>query len=582
MVESGLVLTLTASLAAAWGLGFVTQRLGLSPIIGYLLAGLIVGPYTPGFVADRELANEFAEVGIILLMFGVGLHFHVKDLLAVRSIAITGALGQSAIATLLGAVAGRTFGWSWEASVLFGLALSVASTVMLTRVLADNSDLKTSAGRIAIGWLVVEDIFTIVVLVLLPAVFSQPVREPLSLIAAVAVTLAKLVVLAVFAFVVGGRVIPRILNGVASTHSRELFTLTVLMLALGIAVESSLAFGVSMALGAFLAGMIVGQSEFSFRAASEALPMRDAFAVLFFVSVGMLLDPKALMASPHLLLATLGIVVLAKPISALVIVALFGYGSKIAISVAIALAQIGEFSLILATVGDQLKILPAGASNLIIATAMISLALNPILYRSTRRLDRALARSPRLWRILNRNGKLQGIIGDVEKTEPVNRTVIVGYGPIGQIVARLLREEGVQPVAVEMNVDTARRLRNQGYPVVYGDASRHEVLEAAGIRTARALVISGPTAEQRAEIIRLARNMNPNIRVLVHSSYLRDVPIMRDAGADEVFSGEGEVALAMIQYILGDLGATREQMDRERQRVHEEIVRISRPDSQER
>jgi monovalent cation:H+ antiporter-2, CPA2 family len=581
MVESGLVLTLTASLAAAWALGFVTQRLGLSPIIGYLLAGLIVGPYTPGFVADRELANEFAEVGIILLMFGVGLHFHVKDLLAVRSIAITGALGQSAIATLLGAVAGRTFGWSWEASVLFGLALSVASTVMLTRVLADNSDLQTPVGRIAIGWLVVEDIFTIVVLVLLPAVFSQPVREPASLIAVVALTLAKLVVLAVFAFVVGGRLIPRILNGVASTHSRELFTLTVLVLALGIAVGSSLAFGVSMALGAFLAGMIVGQSEFSFRAASDALPMRDAFAVLFFVSVGMLLDPKALMASPGLLLATLGIVVLAKPIAAFVIAASFGYGTKIAISVAIALAQIGEFSLILATVGDQLKILPAGASNLIIATAMISLALNPILYRWTRRLDRALARSPRLSRIFNRSGKLQGIVGDVEKTNPVNRTVIVGYGPIGQMVGRLLREEGVQPVLVEMNVDTARRLRNEGYAVVYGDATRPEVLEAAGIRTARALVISGPTAEQRAEIIRLARKMNPNIRVLVHSSYLRDVPIMRDAGADEVFSGEGEVALAMIQYILGDLGATPEQIDRERQRVHEEIVRISRADSQE-
>jgi monovalent cation:H+ antiporter-2, CPA2 family len=581
MVESGLVLTLTASLAAAWALGFVTQRLGLSPIIGYLLAGLIVGPYTPGFVADRELANEFAEVGIILLMFGVGLHFHVKDLLAVRSIAITGALGQSAIATLLGAVAGRTFGWSWEASVLFGLALSVASTVMLTRVLADNSDLQTPVGRIAIGWLVVEDIFTIVVLVLLPAVFSQPVREPASLIAVVALTLAKLVVLAVFAFVVGGRLIPRILNGVASTHSRELFTLTVLVLALGIAVGSSLAFGVSMALGAFLAGMIVGQSEFSFRAASDALPMRDAFAVLFFVSVGMLLDPKALMASPGLLLATLGIVVLAKPIAAFVIAALFGYGSKIAISVAIALAQIGEFSLILATVGDQLKILPAGASNLIIATAMISLALNPILYRWTRRLDRALARSPRVWRIFNRSGKLQGIVGDVEKTDPVNRTVIVGYGPIGQMVGRLLREEGVQPVLVEMNVDTARRLRNEGYAVVYGDATRPEVLEAAGIRTTRALVISGPTAEQRAEIIRLARKMNPNIRVLVHSSYLRDVPIMRDAGADGVFSGEGEVALAMIQYILGDLGATPEQIDRERQRVHEEIVRISRADSQE-
>jgi monovalent cation:H+ antiporter-2, CPA2 family len=581
MVESVLLLTLTASLAAAWALGFVTQRLGLSPIVGYLLAGLIVGPYTPGFVADRELAKEFAEVGIILLMFGVGLHFHVKDLLAVRNIAVIGALCQSAIATFLGALAGRTFGWSWEASILFGLALSVASTVMLTRVLTDNSDLQTATGRIAIGWLVVEDIFTVVVLVELPAVSSQPLQEPVSLIGVAALTFAKLVVLAVFAFVVGGRLIPRILNGVASTRSRELFTLTVLVLALGIAVGSSLAFGVSMALGAFLAGMIVGQSEFSFRAASDALPMRDAFAVLFFVSVGMLLDPKALMNAPVLLLATLGIVVLAKPVAAFIIVILFGRGSKIALAVAISLAQIGEFSLILATVGDELKILPAGANNLIIATAMISLALNPMLYRWNRRFDRALARSPRMWRILNRNAKLSGIIGDGAKPAPENQTVIVGYGPIGQMVSRLLREEGVQPVLVELNVDTARRVRNEGYPVVYGDATHPEVLEAAGIHEARALVISGPTAEQRAEIIRLARYMNPNVRVLVHSSYLREVPIMRDAGADEVFSGEGEVALGMIQNILGVLGATPEQMDRERQRVHEEIVRISSADSQE-
>src|SRR5215510_874569 len=303
MHESVLILTLTGSLAAALALGYVTQRLRLSPIIGYLLAGLIVGPYTPGFVADREVAKEFAEVGVILLMFGVGLHFHVKDLLAVRNIAVTGAFCQSAIATFLGALAGRTFGWSWEASILFGLALSVASTVMLTRVLTDNSDLHTATGRIAIGWLVVEDIFTLVVLVLLPAVFTEPLQTPVSLIGVAALTLAKLVVLAVFAFVVGGRLIPRILNGVASTRSRELFTLTVLVLALGIAVGSSLAFGVSMALGAFLAGMIVGQSEFSFRAASDALPMRDAFTVLFFVSVGMLLDPKALMDAPVLLLA---------------------------------------------------------------------------------------------------------------------------------------------------------------------------------------------------------------------------------------------------------------------------------------
>src|SRR5262245_1954220 len=305
MHESTLILTLTGSLAAALALGYLTQRLRISPIIGYLLAGLIVGPYTPGFVADRTLANEFAEIGVILLMFGVGLHFHLKDLLAVRNIAVVGALTQSAVATVLGVIVGRAFEWSWSASIVFGLALSVASTVMLTRVLVDNGDLQNPTGRIAIGWLVVEDIFTVIVLVLLPAIFVANGAQGPSVVQIVALTIGKLALLVIFTFVLGGRIIPRILNGVATTQSRELFTLAVLVIALGIAVGSAKLFGVSMALGAFLAGMIVGQSEFSLRAASDALPMRDAFAVLFFVSVGMMLDPAALMNSPLLLLATL-------------------------------------------------------------------------------------------------------------------------------------------------------------------------------------------------------------------------------------------------------------------------------------
>jgi CPA2 family monovalent cation:H+ antiporter-2 len=381
MHESVLILTLTGSLAAALALGYVTQRLKLSPIIGYLLAGLIVGPYTPGFVADRALAREFAEVGIVLLMFGVGLQFHLNDLLAVRNIAILGALTQSAITTLLGMLAGHAFQWSWSASVVFGLSLSVASTVMLTRVLVDTADLQTPAGRIAIGWLVVEDIFTVLVLVLLPAVLL-PSTQQTALALVVAITFGKLVVLAVFAFVVVGGIIPRILNSVAATGSRELFTLAVLVIALGIAVGSSMAFGVSLALGAFLAGMIVGRSEFSMRAASDALPMRDAFAVLFFVSVGMLLDPRALMKSPRVLLITLAIVLLAKPIVAFLITAVMGYDSQIGIRIAVALAQIGEFSLILATVGDQLKIFPEGTTNVVVAASIISLSLNPLLYRS--------------------------------------------------------------------------------------------------------------------------------------------------------------------------------------------------------
>jgi len=578
MHESELILTLTGSLAAALLLGFITQRLHLSPIVGYLLAGVIVGPYTPGFVADRPLANEFAEIGVILLMFGVGLHFHIKDLLAVRNVAITGALCQSAAATALGAVIGHSLGWSWSASLVFGLALSVASTVMLTRVLVDSGDLQSPTGRIAIGWLVVEDIFTVIVLVLLPAVFASP-GESVAVGKVVLLTIAKLALLAALAFIVGGRLIPRILNGVAATHSRELFTLAVLVIALGIGVGSSLTFGVSMALGAFLAGMIVGESEFSFRAASDALPMRDAFAVLFFVAVGMLLDPKALLASPGLLLATLGIVLLGKPIVAFLIVTLMGYGSRIAIGVAVALAQIGEFSLILATVGDQLKIMPFGATNLIVAGSIFSLTVNPMLYGAIGWLETALGRSPRLWRMLNPRKDGVEEASDIPAIALTHRALVVGYGPIGQTVARLLQEGGIEPVIIESNLETSRRARSDGHRVAYGDATQLTVLDAAGIRTAVALIVSGPTPEQGAEIIKIARELNKSVRVLARSYYLKETGLMRKAGADKVFSGEGEVALAMTEYILGILGATPEQMDRERQRVREEVFRISRTKS---
>jgi len=579
MHESELILTLTGSLAAALILGFITQRLKLSPIVGYLLAGVIVGPYTPGFVADRAVAGQFAEIGVVLLMFGVGLHFHVNDLLAVRTVAITGALCQSAVATGLGAVAGRTFGWSWSASIVFGLALSVASTVMLTRVLVDNQALHTPVGRIAIGWLVVEDIFTVVVLVLLPAIFQGPSDGRVSIAQVMALTIAKLVLLVVVAVIFGRRLIPKVLAAVALTHSRELFTLAVLVLALGIAVGSALLFGVSMALGAFLAGMIVGQSEFSFRAATDALPMRDAFAVLFFVSVGMLLDPGALMSSPRLLLATLAIVLVGKPIAAFLIVILMRYGSKVAVGVAVALAQIGEFSLILVLLGDQLKILPEGASNLIVAASIISLTLNPMLYRSTGWLETKMRGFPSLWRLLNPRVDASGTTEPESATATAYRAVVVGYGPIGQTVARLLGDGGIAPVIVEANLESARRARAEGHKVVYGNATHSEVLDTASIRTAVALIVSGPTLEQSTETIRIARSMNPNVRVLARSYYLKEAAPMLDAGADKVFSGEGEVALAMTEYILSHLGATPEQMDRERQRIREEVFRISRTDS---
>ena len=569
MHESGLLLTLTFSLAAALALGFITQRLHLSPIVGYLLAGLFVGPYTPGFVADRTVANELAEVGVILMMFGVGLHFRLKDLLNVRNVAIPGALVQSAVATILGALAGRQFGWTWSASIVFGLALSVASTVMLVRVLVDNHALQTLTGRIAVGWLVVEDVFTVVVLVLLPTIFST--SNDVSISRALGATILKLAFVVAFALIVGRRVIPRILTGIAATQSRELFTLAVLILALGIAVGSTLAFGISLALGAFLAGMIVGQSEFSLRAASEALPMRDAFSVLFFVSVGMLLDPWALMDTPGLLALTLGVILIGKPLAAFAIVTLMGYGSHVALGVSVALSQIGEFSLILATVGQQLNILPASASNTIVAATIISLTANPIQYKTIGWMEAWLSRSPRLWRALNQRGKTVNDGAGLPEENTGFHAVVVGYGPIGQTVSRLLLDGGIEPVIVETNLQTVHRARKEGRRAIYGDATREDILRAAGIDSAVALVLSSSATDQTPEIIRSARKANPEMRVIARSNYLREAEAMRRAGAQAVFSGEGEVALAMTEHILGFLGVTAEQMDRERQRVREEV-----------
>src|SRR5712691_6375344 len=392
-----LILTITGGLAVALALGYLTHRLGLSPIVGYLVGGIAVGPHTPGFVANQALAEQLAEVGVILLMFGVGLQFQLAELLAVRRVALPGAVGQILVATGLGAVVARVFGWDWRAGIVFGLALSVASTVVLLRVLTDHRALHTPTGHIAIGWLVVEDLCTVLVLVLLPAVFGGPSAGLSPMLLALGVAALKLTVLVGFTLVVGGRLIPWLLERVAATRSRELFTLTILVLALGIAVGSAMLFGVSMALGAFLAGMVVGRSDFSLRAASEALPMRDAFAVLFFVSVGMLLNPRHLLEAPGLVAATLGVIILGKPLEALGIVLLLGYPIKVALAVAVALAQIGEFSFILAMLGNKLGPLTDAATNTVVAAAIVSITLNPLLYRLVEPATAWAARQQRLW-----------------------------------------------------------------------------------------------------------------------------------------------------------------------------------------
>ena len=566
MQDIGLILTLAAGLGSALVFGYLTHRLGLSPIVGYLIAGVVIGPNTPGLVADPELAEQLAEVGVILLMFGVGLQFHVEELLAVRRVAIPGAAAGISVATLLGAAAAALLGWGWTSSLVFGLTLSVASTVVLVRVLADTKELHASSGHIAIGWLVVEDLFTVVMLVLLPMLVGTIVTVA-GVLGNVALTLAKVGLLVAFTAVAGMWVIPKLLDLVAATRSRELFTLTVLVLALGIAVGSSVIFGVSMALGAFIAGMAVGRSDYSLRAANDALPMRDAFAVLFFVSIGMLLDPLELLSAPWLALAALGIVVVAKPFVVAVVVALMRYPVHTVLTVPASLAQIGEFSFILAALARDLGVMPELGLHVVVAVSIASIVINPVTAKAIRPVERWLGP----WRLFRRTAvDTRSDRGATSSLQPEDRAVVVGYGPTGRTVTRLLRENGIQPTVIELNIDTVRTLRQEGISAVYGDARDPDTLVAAGVRHAATLIISG--ADSGApEVIRAARELNDSQHIFVRGANLRDVPALRRAGAEDVFSGEGEVALAMTAAVLLRLGATPDQIDRERQRLHGEL-----------
>ena len=555
-----LILTLAGGLTAALTLGFITQKLRMSPLVGYLLAGIIVGPYSPGFVADADTASQCAEIGIILLMFGVGLHFHLKDLLAVQRIVLPGAVAQITAATLLGMLVSHGFGWSWGAGAVFGMAISVASTVVLTRVLADNKALHTTTGHVALGWLVVEDLFTILLLVLLPAVVGgTEIAENVWHI--LGITTLKLAALVVFALVVGQRVIPTLLAYVARTGTRDLFTLAVLVMALGVAVAAASFFGASMALGAFLGGMVVGQSEFSARAAAEALPMRDAFAVLFFVSVGMLFNPASLITEWPLILATLGIVLLGKPLAAFLMVKLFGKPLRMALSVAVALAQIGEFSFILAAMGVSFGVLPPEASSAIIVTAIISITLNPLLYRRIETVAH--------WLESKGIGLPHREEADLHPTG-AQRIIVVGYGPVGRHLTRILRDNSLDVVVVEMNIDTVQRQSAKGEKIIYGDATQREVLVHAGAEEAEGLIVSSSSAPA-GEIVEVARSINPNMRILVHTTYLSVAENLKHEGASAVFSGEREVAVAMTEYLMRDFGATDEQIERERRALRESM-----------
>ena len=575
MHETNLIVTLTCALAAGLTFGYLTNLLRLSPIVGYLIAGIAIGPFTPGFIADQAIAVQLAEIGVMLLMFGVGLHFHVEDLWAVRRIALPGAVAQIAVATFLGAITASFFGWSWHSGFVYGLCLAVASTVVLTRILVDNRQLHTPTGHVAVGWLIVEDLFTVLVLVMLPIITSEA-NSGAELLSAFGVMALKLLGLGVATFILGAKVVPWFFGKVARTSSQELFTLTVLVTVLGVAVSSSILFNVSMALGAFLAGTVVGKSEFSLRAASEILPMRDAFAVLFFVSVGMLLDPSVLIEHAFLIAATLVVVLVGKTVAAFAIVLLLGYPLSVALGVSVALAQIGEFSFILASLARQLGIFDEVAINALVAVAILSITMNPILFRLIPRIEDWIVSRPRLHQFLT--ARLQKRVSEllpVSKeiaTDDMHRAIIVGYGPSGRMISRLLKENGVETTIIELNLETIRFLKSKDLSVVYGDASQRAVLESAGILHARTLILSATSIAVGEEIARQAKTLNPSIRVIARTSYMRELSALKRGGCEAVFSGEGEGALALVESVLNDLGVSKEKIELERQRIRNEVI----------
>jgi CPA2 family monovalent cation:H+ antiporter-2 len=567
MHESELVLTLTGALTAAVVLGLLTQRLGLSPIVGYLLAGIVVGPFTPGFVAHARLAAELAEVGVVLLLFGVGLRLRASELLEVRAVALPGALVQISLSGALTVVVGRALGLPFAAGLVLGLAVSVASTVVVLRVLGDAGALHGPAAHVAIGWLVVEDLFTVLALVILPVLASGGGGGLRGVAASTALALGKVAALVALALVVGRRAVPALLRHVAATRSRELFTLAVLVTALGIAVGSSELFGVSMGLGAFIAGLIVGQTELGSRAASDALPMRDAFAVLFFVSVGMLFDPREVARDPRLPLALLAVIVLAKPLVAYAVARALRAPPRVAAVVAVALAQIGEFSFIVAGLGERLGLLPTRAVQALVAASLVSIALSPLYLRAVvfalrRRAGRGRAFEPPAPRPARGPGA-QG-------------PIVVGYGPVGRTVVRLLREYGLEPTVVELDPGTVRALRASGIRAVCGDATRGDILEDAGVREAASLVFTG-SGSPPADVVHAAKSLNPALHVLVRSTFVSETPLARERGADVVVSAEAEVAAALAERLLAELGASGEELDRARDRVRRELAAPAPP-----
>lgn len=580
--DTPLIATIVAGLGLAFIFGALANRFRIPPLVGYLVAGVLVGPNTPGFVADAGLANELAEIGVILLMFGVGLHFSLKDLLSVRAIAVPGAVVQIGFATALGAGLSWMLGWSMGAGLVFGLALSVASTVVLLRALQERRMIETERGRIAVGWLIVEDLAMVLALVLLPALAGvlggQEQTDAhasglLSLPASygiwgvVGITLAKVAAFVVVMLVVGRRVIPWILHYVAHTGSRELFRLAVLAIALGVAFGAAKLFGVSLALGAFFAGMIMSESELSHRAAEESLPLRDAFSVLFFVSVGMLFDPFSLISNGWPILATLAIIVIGKSLAAFVIVVAFGYPLATALMISASLAQIGEFSFILAELGVGLKLLPEQGRDLILAGAILSIVLNPLMFLAIDWmkpwLERRAARTAPPVEAkpvgpATEPGQVASVAttakredGPPPKTALTGHAILIGYGRVGGLVGSALKDAALPFLVIEDADKTLTKLKADSIETVAGNAANAEVFAAANPEGASRLILAIPNAFEAGQIVLRARAANPGINVTARAHSDAEVEHLEGLGADTVIMGEREIARGIVEEVLG-------------------------------
>ncbi len=564
--------TMAVGFGIALLFGYLAQKLRLSVIVGYLAAGFLIGPLTPGFVADPELANNLSEAGIILLMFGVGLHFNTEDLMSVKGIAIPGAIAQSVGAATFGILVSMMDGYSLVEGVFLGLGLSVASTVVLLRVLTDAGRLNTYAGTVAVGWLVVEDIFTVLMLVLLPSIGPALAAGDsisfLTILSAIGMAIVKLILLWILVMVVGGRVVPWLLKRILRTRSHELFTLTVLSAAFLTALFAAYVFDASFALGAFLGGMVVGKSKVSHQAAAELIPLRDAFAVLFFLSVGMLFRPAFLIEQPVIIILALMIVLLVKPLIAIGIVSLLGCTAETAFTIAAGLSQIGEFSFILAQTGLGMNLISENIYSVLIACALVSIAVNPFCMKAVPHMVTLARAHPALWHFLNhraekKTAEISKSTTDFMETAKEGETfaIIAGYGPTGQAAAESVTAAGLSPVILEMNIDTVSALEAKGIATVYGDITKTEILKAAGIERAPYFIITVPATEPAALAAMAAKNLNPDIVIFARTRFLQDADILKDAGVDHVISEESAIVDRLAETVAKALAGQDEKKD---------------------